>query len=208
MKYFKLFSILIVITTCHQFVLADKPPQIFFPDLVFEDSRTQNQFTVDWYTQQLTALAEPSLFEASKDKKLHCYRFLWLRTFDHPIALRLIVDPEGTGLMYVKVADGAGGYEPGKLITNDSVAVTKQNVDKFLLRLNKMQFWKLPTREKTEVAEDGTITISTDGAQWILEAVRDGQYHVVDRHSPEKDNYREAALFLIDLAHLKIKNVY
>jgi hypothetical protein len=202
MKYFKPFYILVVIIIAHQFVLAEEPPQIFFPD-----SANQNQFTVEWYSQHLIALEEPSLFEASKDKTLHCYRFLWLRTFDHPIALRLIVDPEGTGLIYVKVADGAGGYEPGKLITNESVPVTKQNVDKFLLRLNKMQFWNLATRESTK-GTDGRITISTDGAQWILEAVRDGQYHIVDRHSPEKGSYREAALFLIDLAHLKIKEVY
>jgi hypothetical protein len=201
MKYFKLFYISFVIIIAHQLVSAEEPKKTFFPNLVFDDSINQNQFTVDWYTQHLIALEEPSLFEASQDKKLHCYRFLWLRTFDHPIALRLVVDPEGTGLIYVKVADGAGGYEPGKLVTNETVPITKQNVDKFLLQLKKMQFWNLPTQEKTGV-------ISTDGAQWILEAVREGQYHIVDKHSPGKGNYREAALFLVDLAHLQIKNIY
>lgn len=201
MKYYKLLCILFVITIGHQLLSAEEPKKTFFPDLVFDNSISLNQSTVDWYTKHLIALDEPSLFEASTDKKLHCYRFLWLRTFDHPISLRLIVDPEGTGLIYVKTADGAGGYEPGKLITNETVPVTKQNVDKFLRMLNKLQFWNLPTRAKTD-------EMGLDGAQWILEGVLNGQYHIVDRWSPEKGSYREAALFLVDLARLKIKNIY
>jgi hypothetical protein len=36
-----------------------------------------------------------------------------------------------------------------------------------------------------------------DGARWILEDVRDGKYHLVDRWSPDTGTFREAALLLV-----------
>ena len=195
-----LYIFVAVAIISHRSLEATHAQKVFFPDLVLEDSR------VDWYTKHLIALEEPSLFEASQGKKLHCYRFLWLRTFDPPIALRLVLDPEGTGLLFIKIANGAGGYEPGKLTTNESVPVTKQNVDNFLGKLSKIKYWNLPTHEIE--AKDGSLTIGLDGAQWILEAVRGGQYHIVDRWSPDKGSYRETALFLVGLAQLKIKSIY
>jgi hypothetical protein len=62
-------------------------------------------------------------------------------------------------------------------------------VDIFLKLLGQADFWKAPTEEKSDA-------VGEDGAQWIVEGVKDGQYHVVDRWSPEEGPYRKAALFL------------
>ncbi len=43
------------------------------------------------------------------------------------------------------------------------------------------------------------------GAQWLAEAVKDGQYKVVDRWSPEKGPIHTLGIvMLIDLAKLKL----
>ena len=173
----------------------------YFPELAFENSKELNNFVVEWYTKNLLALQEPSLFETSKDKRIHCYRFLWLRTFDEPIAVRLIVDPEGTGLIVLKIASGASGYDPGILTTNETVPLMRSEVDNFLEQMNRAKFWQQPTREKTDA-------IGLDGAQWIFEGVKFGNYHIVDRWSPKMGAYRETALLLLRLSKIKVKAIY
>src|SRR5215469_15820751 len=55
-----------------------------------------------WYSGLLTALDEPSLLQTSKNPALQSYRFVWLRTFHHPVAVRLDVMGDGTGMLTVK----------------------------------------------------------------------------------------------------------
>jgi hypothetical protein len=77
----------------------------YFPDLSLGDTRQLHDFVVNWYTGQLKALREPSMLQLSK-AWAHAYRFLWLRTFDNPVAVRLDVGEDGTSLLTVKVTDG------------------------------------------------------------------------------------------------------
>jgi hypothetical protein len=65
--------------------------------------------------------------------------------------------------------------------------------------LEALQFWRLPTREDICVI---------DGAQWILEGLKNGNYHIVDRFSPERGMFREIALKFIQLAHVTVKEIY
>ena len=47
--------------------------------------------------------------------------------------------------------------------------------------------------------------VHLDGAQWILEGVRNGKYHVVDRWSPEKgDPVRGIGILALKLGRFKI----
>ncbi len=51
-----------------------------------------------------------------------------------------------------------------------------------------------------------TDEIGVDGAQWIVEGIKDGRYKVVDRWSPEKGAVRALGLtMLLDLAKLKLQ---
>ena len=45
---------------------------------------------------------------------------MWLRSFHHPVAVRLDIMSDGTGKLTVKIANGAAGYKPGKLVENTS----------------------------------------------------------------------------------------
>jgi hypothetical protein len=64
--------------------------------------------------------------------------------------------------------------------------------------VNKANFWKLPT-------EDKNAPRGVDGAEWILEGIRTGNYHVVDRWTPTKGTYYDLGLhFIKDLSGLKI----
>ncbi len=98
--------------------------------------------------------------------------------------------------MNVKQLDGAGGYEPGKLITNQTDPLTKDQWSAFTRRLDRACYWSLPSM--SEEIE------GNDGAQWILEGRRDGRYHVVDRWSPNGGVFRDACLYLLTLSKIEI----
>ena len=87
----------------------------YFPKLSFGSSSTLDELKQTWYSSQLRALQEPSLLTLVKSPSSECYRFLWLRTFNHPIAIRLEPMSDGTSVLTTKVASGDGGFHPGVL---------------------------------------------------------------------------------------------
>lgn len=173
----------------------------YFPNKSL-DSR-EGEFKNHWYTTQLQALQEPSLFLLAKDPSAESYRFLWLRTFNHPIAVRLDARPDGTSVLTTKVASGAGGYQPGILSESASKVLSKEQTDAFRSRLSQLNFWRSPNPVNDQKG--------TDGSQWIIEGVKDGKYHVVDRWTPQRGLARELGSMLVfDLAKMSIpeKEIY
>src|SRR3979490_3550192 len=141
----------------------------YFPPGALDSNTSSDQFLSKWYSKQLRALDEPSLWLLSKTKKEEAYRFLWLRTFHRPVGIRIDVNADGTSRLTTKMTSGAGGYNPGHLVLNSTSSLTKEQTSLFLKRIKEQQFWELaPTRESG----------GDDGAQWILEGVNDGKYHI------------------------------
>lgn len=116
------------------------------------------------YENDLIALREPSLWESSKTQKTQSYRFLWLRSFHHPIAIRINVNADGTSLLIRKMTSGVAG-DPGRLLQNRTLTLNREQTNRFLEQVERCNFWKLPP-----ILEDRGV----DGAQWIVEGVRDG----------------------------------
>ena len=162
---------------------------ILFPEIL-------DTFSNSWYSSQLLALKESPLF--NDITALETYRFLWIRTFHHPIAIRF--ERQGNSyILYWKECDGAGGYEPGKLIANKKMEVDKKTWLEFKDKLNEIDFWNLPM--------DDSDQLGTDGAQWILEGKNTELYHFTDRWSPKKSSaYYQCCDFLIKLTDLNIDN--
>lgn len=178
----------------------DAHPQ-YFPKGVFSNDLQESDFVARWYSKHLRAMAEPSLLIAARDKAVIDYRFLWLRTFDHPIAIRLAIQPDGTASLTGKVTSGHGGYEPGRVSQSESLEVSKAGVQRFNDFLQLASFWSLRTNEDTG---------GNDGAQWVLEGVKNGSYHVVDRWTPRGGDYRNLCLYLLELSRIKVdpKKIY
>lgn len=173
--------------------------QNFFPAGVFHPGNPKvDSFKAKWYTEQLTALQEPSLFKLRQDSSVQSYRFLWLRTFHHPVAIRVLIQPDGTGTLVMKMADGAAGYKPGSLTLNKAESLTRDRVKSVVEKIQHLNYWVLPARDPKAPG--------FDGAQWIVEGIAHGQYRLVDRWTPESGPVRELGLyFLRDLAHLHLK---
>ncbi len=153
---------------------------------------------VDPYAKYLAALKEPSLWERSRqDPMAEVYRFLWLRSFANPITVRLIVTRDG-GRLISKMTSGQGGFEPGHLVLNRESRLSKEATAWFLAEVKHARFWDVPAR-------DGSPAV-LDGAEWIIEGVKQGRYHIVDRSSPDsKDPAHVLGIaLLINLARFRL----
>ncbi len=147
---------------------------------------------VERYSKYLTALQEPVVYSDTSNYEI--YRFTWLRTFKNPIAVR-ITKKVNEFRIYWKVSDGAGGFEPGKLIIDKNKKISKGEWDKFQTLLIKMNYWNLDN-----IPDEPFI----DGSHWILEGRTQNQYSVVDKRSPNQESYYwKCCYFLIELTNLK-----
>lgn len=180
---------------------ADANPQ-YFPAGVFATSPEISDFCARWYSKHLRAMGAESLLAASTDKHTRAYRFLWLRTFHHPIAVLLRIRPDGSGQLNSVELNGYGGYGPGTILTTQIAELSKDQVDKFEGLISAAEFWASPTVDQNRRG--------TDGAQWILEGVEDEKYHVVDRWTPKDGTFRKACLYLLGLSKIEVekKEIY
>jgi tetratricopeptide (TPR) repeat protein len=164
----------------------------FSSDSEFKVSGVESAlFHINWYASHLNALDEPVLSDSLPAK---VFRFTWLRTFHNPIVIGL-ENTNDSITLYWKVCDGAGGYDPGKIIENKSKTLTIKEWKDFVDSINSIDFWNLPTTKSG--------ILGTDGAQWILEGKELGKYHVVDRWSG--GTIEKVCLKLLEFTDLKIK---
>lgn len=172
----------------------------YFMSNIADDGPSSNYFprqisasTEHWYSKHLSAMGEQKLYKMNESNGQFIFRFTWLRTFHHPICLRLVHSRDGKTVLYGKELDGAGGYEPGSLITDQKIELTSEQYREFKHKLDSSFFYLLSTKDRNNEGKDG--------AQWIFEINDSGHYHVVDRWCPD-GSLRELGLWLLDAAKM------
>lgn len=169
----------------------------YFPERTFGDDSQSDRFVSAWYSRQLRALHEPSLLESSKLPSAVSYRFLWLRTFHHPVAVRVDVQSDGRAILTTKITSGAGGYSAGDLITNETKTLGNEEADRIIAKIDASGFWKMPAYSREQAG--------ADGSEWVMEAVVNGKYHLVSEWTPTKGAIHDlGTFFLFDLAKIEI----
>jgi hypothetical protein len=150
-------------------------------------------FLRKWYSQHLKAMQEPSLF-CGRETAEFTYRFLWLRTFDHPICVRIEKEGSSTKLHAVEL-DGRGGYAPGKPLRQIDRTLSSAEQERMITALKKTWYWGTPRY---------IVGGGLDGAEWILEGAEDGKYQVMKETSPRVSLHRDACLVFLELAGFSI----
>jgi len=157
--------------------------------------RLSDSLTKRWYSYHLYALKEPVIKDYKGSNEI--YRFTWLRSFDHPITIRL--QNHGVGIqLFAKMTSGAGGYESGKITWDTTFTISKNQWNDFIALADKARFWQMPI----DAYRNGK-----DGAEWIMEGVRDKQYHWVNRWSPaDTDNFKSTCEYLLKLSKVRLNS--
>jgi hypothetical protein len=159
--------------------------------------RNFDPYQHDWYGKHLRALGESSLIDRSVPDTVEIYRFTWLRTFHHPVMVRLEHNGYGA-LLTARETNGAGGYEPGKVFRTGEFHIESQEWCRFIELLNASKFWSLPSQ-----SDD----LGNDGSEWILEGIRGHRYHSVERWTPQDGAYYDACSYLLQLSGRDTKSL-
>jgi hypothetical protein len=166
----------------------------YFPKRAIDPSRPKiDGLLCDWYSRYLRAMLEPSLSCGARPEGF-AYRFLWLRSFHHPVAIRVEKSGPSVTMSAVEL-DGTGGNAPGGIVKSGQRELSSAEQGEFLVKLSRVDFWNLRKKEDR---------FGLDGAQWILEGAENGQYRVVERWSPESGPYHDVCVLLLGFAGIKI----
>jgi Carboxypeptidase regulatory-like domain len=163
------------------------------PLLKSSDFRAFDSFDPNTYSRRLTEIGQPLLCSGASDHE--SYRFLWAPTFDQPIFLRIDVNSDGTADLLTYIWRGAAGYDWGK--PKKSVRkLTEPEKWKLFAALADISFWTLSTR-----VENPPNMVTLDGTEWLIEGSKDGNCHVVMRHSTPITSFVEKQ-FLVGVARV------
>lgn len=182
---------------------ASAPPDCF-PAIAA--AMPPDSFLLAWYGGALAAMHEPPLCGAVVPEGVAVWRFLWLRSFHPPVAVRILRaadrclvttvaltrPPEmpwpASGV--IRMFDILRFGPPGR---RDSTEVVLTSCDLVRDRLAAADFWRAAARASTQ---------GVDGAEWVTEVVTDTRYRLVTRWSP--DSVRAPAFRSAGLAFLAI----
>ena len=161
-----------------------------------------DQFEVDWYSEELRSLEEPSLYRpAAKSAPRHVetVRFTWIRSFHDPVVIRIDSYPDGATWLTAKRR--AIGWVPAptweRRLTRQ---LRPQEVERFKRLLSSSRVLDQPSVD---------CRVGLDGARWIVEAARPREdYTYINRFSPESGPVHRLGLELISLTGWKFDRVY
>jgi len=171
LKHAATIAIAVVLLLASLWVVMIAGQKRYFPTSALDPgSSRSDDFMNSWYSRQLEAMSEPVLGPTAGTRS---YRFTWLRTFNHPVAVRIVITQERC-MLYATELDGAGGYAPGKVYRRKTEALAAEQCWEFEKMIQHSGFWSLPPRGEVK---------GSDGSEWIVEDAAD-RYLVVSRWTP------------------------
>ncbi len=148
-----------------------------------------------WYSEALNGCNESVLYKYKGEDEI--YRFTWLRSFHAPVVIKIQKHHFDFILTAKKMMPAYKDY-PEELNISDSGFISWFKWYTFKSKLDKISFWNMPMDDPEEQG--------MDGARWVLEGFKDGQYHFIDRWSAKGSAFGKACLYLIKISNLKIKD--
>lgn len=173
-----------------------QPPTYFPPACFTPDDEEDNETLDECYSSLLFAMKEPSLWKHSTvNPKDVVLRLLWIPVFRHPISIRVVQSGNSVTLFGTEL-DGAGcdDCDPGQVTNTQIVKLTSERWTQILEQLDRMKLATMPALLENERRPFGK--------RLLLELVREGRYHAVNRFSGKGELARFCRV-LLELPELK-----
>ena len=135
-----------------------------------------DSFIYAWYSRELVSLGEPRLIDAAAHDDDEAYRFLWIRSFDPVVAVRVQLLHDGRPIAIVSQTAHSAAFELSPRTRRDTIPLSASDWQGLRTTLEREHFWTMPPTNP----EPGGL----DGAQWVIEGLRGGRYHIADRWTP------------------------
>ncbi|MFH1050865.1 MAG: hypothetical protein V1779_08060 [bacterium] len=136
------------------------------------------------------------------DSKKHKYRFIWDRSFHDMIVITINVLENDFGELHFQK------FCKEKPITEDSIVIDSHlklfpaNIYNLFNVIDKYDFWNTPS--------GNPYFMGLDASMWIIEGLRDGIYHYIERWWPlQHENVASGiGLKMLGLSRIKIDIIY
>ena len=130
---------------------------------------------------QSACLKDDFYSSAMREPKLSCgisqdhesYRFLWLRSFHDPVAIRVYRRGSQYGLVAVVLEYREGGGDLGGIKTRVDKTLSAAEWRQAVAVLEAVDFWRMKTNPRD--------TFGIDGALWTVEGRHAGRYYIAQR---------------------------
>ncbi|WP_447589107.1 hypothetical protein [Aquipseudomonas campi] len=122
--------------------------------------------------RELDSINEQPIKNLATSSKIEIYRFYWSRSSKSTLTYTIDLTSTNKPTLIIKKFSKK---DPQTLLSETKTELTKTHLQNLKSFLNGAQFWTLPSEEKNA---------GLDGATWILEGIKDGQYHYTERWSP------------------------
>lgn len=145
----------------------------YFPLNHFSENEEIDLVVRDRYAKIFGRIGEASLFRESSNLKVEAYRITMIPPFGSPKSILVRINENSLGQIRVS-------SDKQRKQTVQNRTISAREVQKLRSLVGKSEFWKLPSidiQERMDVL---------DGADWVLEIVANGRYHVVSQVSDRK----------------------
>lgn len=150
------------------------------------------RFRLDWFSDALARFKEPILRNEYKGKT---YRFLWLRSFDAPIVIRMQKIKRNVTI-YWKLPRLNDSLHTEQSAVEFKKRLAVRQWKKFEKSLNSIDYWSMISGDYLSDAMDGAI--------WLLEAAINGKYKVTERSGYIYPKYTKCLTYLLTLTDLHL----
>jgi hypothetical protein len=155
----------------------------------------------DWESNYLKHLGEHSLYACGSANAEPEYRFLWDRSLSEPIAVRMVVHPDGSGTLFVRMLKNGGLLPPTapgkkemtwdewlKIKIDNRIDLTSEQVQHALNLFSQIEFRAGTVKTPGE---------TTDGSDWIFESRVANRYKLVDFRNEPSKAARQFGLYMV-----------
>lgn len=156
-----------------------------------------NDFTAQWFSDELRMLREDPLFQRSPAAE-RVARFTWVRSFHPPVMVRTIEAPSGEVRLVAKRAAGWDGCP--------SASGKDCGVDRSLTAPEKARLAALHAKVLSGPALN--CGLGVDGSYWIVETSGRGEYRFAQAFTPKTGPVREFGDALLDMTDWGFSEVY
>ena len=147
------------------------------------------------YPKQLVAYGDKPQSDLAREGNKPIYRISCFPSFAPPVIVRLHVNESGDGIAFLNRWGGRRALDDRRYFREGTpYDVSAPDVSKFLALVKSIDFWNM--RPEPDSPPD------YDGSTWVLEGIRNGEYHEVSRRSPKHGDFRDAGLLLMNYAGL------
>ena len=147
----------------------------YFPHSVFSPrDKSGNKYMTTKLGTNLITLREPSLWmRSSKDRAVVAYRLLWIASNRDPVCVRVTKTGSVFSLRLSRHDRSFNGLA-GKVTVSKEVKLTEKQWKQLADSVQATKFWTAPAEIEEERGRG-------DGDIILIEGVKNGKYHVIER---------------------------